>query len=105
MQIISLIQDRFNKEKRKRQCNMKFNILDIDCKEHLYYVNQIHLKNIMAGSFLLENKKLKLKPKWNLLNVHSFLMLWYFWYDWKKAYWFKHGLFCYYDKAFFGGFL
>lgn len=50
MQIVGLSQNRFNKEKRKWQCNVKFSILDIYCKEHLYYVNQIHLKNIMAGS-------------------------------------------------------
>lgn len=36
---------------------MGFSILDMCCKEHLYYVIQIHLKNIIAGSSLLENKK------------------------------------------------
>ena len=81
MQIISLIQNIFNKEKCKWQCNVKFDILDIYCKEYFYYVNQTqnhrmlgvgrdlcgsssptalaktHLKNIMAGSSLLENKQ------------------------------------------------
>lgn len=47
---------------------MKFSILDIYCKEHLYYVNQTLLENIMAGSSLLEN----IKANWNKKQNETF---------------------------------
>lgn len=98
IQIISLVQNTFNKGQvcplqvayagvHRWQCNVKFHILGIYCKEHLYYVNQIHLKNIMANSSLLENKKIpetenKMKPfKYTFLsNALTFLI------SLKKAY-------------------